>query len=223
MSKAISGGQARSLIASFTVDTPWDEIPVDIQPFIELTPAERGERFAAFVRNGCRLIIGEPKVIPIDRTNPFNPAEFIGAGWSFWHGSADGNGLEGEPEQDSCSLAMSEVDLSKILLETHLKARETYTTGEERIKRIVGAKQIRVDLGVFKTLWDNKELIPLRFKEKTNRNTTFIFFDGQTLRSPGGRRYTLYFYLNDDGKWDWNIYRLDRNRRVNDPSAVLAS
>lgn len=223
MSKAISGGQARSLIASFSVDTPWDEIPVDIQPFIELPPAERGERFATFVRNGCRVIVGEPKVIPIDRTNPFNPAEFIDAGWSFWRGPADGDGLEGELEQDARSLSMPEVDLSKILLETHLKTRETYTTGEERIKRIIAAGEVRVDLGVFKTLWDNKVLIPLRFKEKTNNNTTFIFFDGQTLRSPGGGRCTLYLYLNDNGQWYWLVRRLGRDRGVDRPSAVLAS
>src|SRR3989338_1645943 len=89
MGKAtVSGGQARSLIGSFSVDTPWEEISVDLQPFIELAPKERGERFAAFVRNGCQLIVGEPKIIKIDRSD-FNPAKFIGEGWSFWRGPAD--------------------------------------------------------------------------------------------------------------------------------------
>jgi hypothetical protein len=59
MSKAIvSDGQARNLIASFAVDTPWTEIEVDVQPFIELTPIERGQRFAEFLRNGLQTIAG---------------------------------------------------------------------------------------------------------------------------------------------------------------------
>lgn len=223
MSKAISSGQARSLIGSFTVDTPWDNISVDIQPFIELTPAERGERFAAFVRNQCQLIVGESKIISIDRTVPFNPAEFIGEGWTFWRGPADGNGLEGDLEQDSRSLALTEVDISKILLEVHLNGKETYTTGEERLKRLIATDRIRLDLGVFKTLWDNKALIPTRFKEKTNGNTTYIFFDGQTLRDPNGKRCTLCLFLGGDGAWYWYVDWLDDRRRVNNPSAVLAS
>src|SRR3989338_10303503 len=43
------------------------------------------------------------------------------------------------------------------------------------------------------------------------------------LRSPNGKRYTLYLYLNDDGKWNWNVNWLGNNRNVNDPSAVLAT
>ncbi len=222
MSKAISSGQARCLIGSFTVDTPWDNISVDIQPFFELTPAERGERFAAFVRNQCQLIVSEPKIISIDRTVSFNPAEFIGEGWTFWRGPADGTGLEGDLEQDSRSLALTEMDLSKILLEAHLKPGETGTTGEERIKRLIAANRIRLDLGVFKTLWDNKALIP-KYKKKINGKSTHIFFDGQTLRSPNGKRFTLSLYLSDDGTWCWLVHWLGYRRFVNDPSAVLAS
>lgn len=50
MSKATEG-QARSLIASFAVDTPWASITTDLQPFIELSPKERGARFAAFLNS----------------------------------------------------------------------------------------------------------------------------------------------------------------------------
>ena len=55
MSKAPSEGQARTLIASFAVDTPWAEIEADVQPFVELTPRERGDRFAAFLRAECNI------------------------------------------------------------------------------------------------------------------------------------------------------------------------
>ncbi len=51
MGKAPSGGQARVLAASFLVDTRWDELGVNVQPFIDLPPKVRGERFAEFLRS----------------------------------------------------------------------------------------------------------------------------------------------------------------------------
>lgn len=59
MSKAITSGQARNMIASFVNDTPWEEVDVDLQPFIELPPKERGERFAHFLKFGC-AVAGQP-------------------------------------------------------------------------------------------------------------------------------------------------------------------
>lgn len=171
----------------------------------------------------CEVWKNHTKGTPIDRTKPFNPAEFIGEGWSFWRGPMDGNGLEGDLEQDSRSLELTEVDFSKILLETCLKDGENYTSGDERIERLIKAERILLDLGVFKTLWDNKASIPARFKEKTKGNTTFIFFDGQTLRSPFGFRSSLCLYLLDGGVWRWLVFRLDGSRNTLSPSAVLAS
>jgi hypothetical protein len=212
-------------MALLSTNVDWSKIDfeaLDLQNSVVLKATEAGQQFEAFLRNRCRLIVGEPKVIAIDRATPFNPAEFIGAGWSFWLGPADGDGLSGEPEQDSRSLALTEMDFSKILLEAHLKKNETYTTGEERIKRLASANRVRLDLGVFKTLWNNKALIPASWKEKTGGNTTYIFFDGQVLRSPLGRRYTLYLYWYD-GKWYWDVRWLDNIRYASNPSAVLAS
>lgn len=57
MSKALSEGQARSVMGSFVLDTPWSEIKADLQPFIELTPEERGKRFAEFLNNGCQTSV----------------------------------------------------------------------------------------------------------------------------------------------------------------------
>jgi hypothetical protein len=168
-------------------------------------------------------VADETRVITIDRTNPFNPAEFIGSGWSFWCGPEKGNGLEGDIEQDSRSLEMTEVDLSKILLETHLKGRETYTTGDEHVQRLIYSDRILLDLGVFKTFWDKKVLIPTLFKEKIGGNITYVFFDGQTLRSPSGNRCTMYLCIDDDGEWSWSVNGLVNYRHVNDPSAVLQS
>ena len=56
MSRAvISGDQKLQMLAAFALDTPWDEVKVDLNPFIELTPQKRGERFAAFLRDGCHV------------------------------------------------------------------------------------------------------------------------------------------------------------------------
>ena len=56
MGKAlVTEGQARTLAAAFLIDTPWSEVEADLQPFIQLPPTERGERFAEFLRNGCRV------------------------------------------------------------------------------------------------------------------------------------------------------------------------
>lgn len=75
----ITGPQSRALIGSFSVDTPWEEIEADVQPFIQLTPKERGERFASFLRDGCRVQVvaqaakeqlpPQPTLLPIPADN----------------------------------------------------------------------------------------------------------------------------------------------------------
>lgn len=49
-------------------------------------------------------------ILFIDRSIPFNPAKFIGAGWTIWRGPADGDGLSGEEDHDERSLAIMEID-----------------------------------------------------------------------------------------------------------------
>jgi len=65
----------------------------------------------AFLRNGGRVIVGESKIAPIDRSKPFNPANFIGEGWTI-------------EEEDERSLALTEVDLTSTRLEHMLKQGE---------------------------------------------------------------------------------------------------
>ena len=161
-------------------------------------------------------------VITINRTRPFNPAEFIGEGWSIWRGPADGNGLEGDEEQDERSLKLTEVNFSKVRLETCLKGGESSVKGEEKLKRLKETNCIRLDAKIFQTLWQNQHLIPESWKEKTNGNTTYVFFDGTTLRGPFGRRIVLYLFFRD-GKWYWYYCWLEDDWHDNSPSAVLAS
>ncbi|MCX6712845.1 MAG: hypothetical protein NTY66_01405 [Candidatus Vogelbacteria bacterium] len=176
MSKAVvTAGQARSLVGSFTVDTPWEGLEADVQPFIELTPVERGERFAAWIRNGCRLMIGEPKKIKLDHAHPFNPAEFIGnKGWTTWLGPADGDGLSGEPDQDS---------------------REQKEAGHIRLG---GA----TFLALWLDYQANKENSVLGWLYRT-RKIAYLDFMGLVLRDPDGSRYVLCLDRRGDGSWLW--------------------
>ncbi len=210
MSKAVTSGQARNLAGSFIVDTPWDEIQGDqqtTQDFLELPPAERGRCFAAFVANGFRLIIVEPKTIKLDNSKKFDPAECISDGWTIWKGSADSNGLEGDEDIDERSLGLSEVDLSKVILGTCLKGKEYSIVGEEKLKRLKALKQtIRLGGNVFLALWEdyhaNKENSFLEWLRK-NRGVTYVDLFGLVLRDPHGNRHVLYLCF-DGNKWNWS-------------------
>lgn len=185
-------------------------------------PQEAGAQFTNFLKNGCQLIIGEPKIVAIDRTEPFDPAKFIGAGWSIWKGPANGDGLSGDEDQDVRSLALTELDVTAIRFETMLKSGETIVRGEEKQKRLKEVGHIRLDAGIFQYFWQKKHLIPERLKLPTNGNTTYIYFDGTVLRSPGGNRFVLCFYWDGD-EWCWDYNSLVRDWRAHRPSAVLAN
>ncbi|OHA38135.1 MAG: hypothetical protein A3G03_00185 [Candidatus Taylorbacteria bacterium RIFCSPLOWO2_12_FULL_44_15c] len=145
-------------------------------------------------------------LVIVDRTTPFNPAEFIGSGWTI-------------DEEDKRSLALTEVDFSKIRLETMLKKDEISINGEEKLKRLKKAGHICLNAKVFETLWNDKTLIPESWKKKTNDNTTYIFFDGTILRSPYGNRSVLSLDWSG-GEWHWYYRWLDRAWYDYYPSAV---
>ena len=193
-------------------------------------PKETAELFVQWVNNGGRLILPEQaKILTIDRATPFDPANFkgLGNGWTVWKGSANGNGLEGEEDQDPRSLAITEIDLSQVNLEhmltdEEIKSDRPYINGEEKHKRLKRAKQVRLDAAIWLQFWNNKHLIPEAWKKKTNGNTTFVFFDGTILRSPYGNRFILCLSFFD-GEWYWYYYWLDNDFGASSPSPVLAS
>ncbi|MBU3925971.1 hypothetical protein KJ763_02290 [Patescibacteria group bacterium] len=149
------------------------------------------------------------KPVSINRSQPFDPEKFLGEGWKI-------------AEQDERSLALDEIDLTKIQFETCLKPNESRITGEEKLKRLKKDGHIRLDAKIFQTLWENQHLIPEKWKEKINNNICFIFFDGTVLQGPGGDRNVLFLYWHDGG-WHWDYSWLERAWHIDDPSAVLAS
>jgi hypothetical protein len=173
-----SQGQVLNAIAILMNNADWDAVNGTVLQKVIDNPRDAGSQFTAFLKNGGRVIVGEPKVIPIDRTSAFDPVAFIGEGWSI-------------VEEDERSLALGEVDLTKVNFETMLKERESSVVGEEKLKRLKDAGHIRLDAKVFQTLWENQHLIPASWKEPTNGNTTYVFFDGTILRHSRGGRYVL--------------------------------
>ncbi len=204
-----SQGQVLNAIAILMNNADWDAVNGTVLQKVIDNPRDAGSQFTAFLKNGGRVIVGEPKVIPIDRTSAFDPVAFIGEGWSI-------------VEEDERSLALGEVDLTKVNFETMLKERESSVVGEEKLKRLKDAGHIRLDAKVFQTLWENQHLIPASWKEPTNGNTTYVFFDGTILRNSRGSRCVLCLYW-DDGEWDWRYGWLDDKWDARYPSAVLAS
>lgn len=143
------------------------------------------------------------------QVTPFDPVEFIGKGWSI-------------DEQDERSLKLNEVDLAKVKFETCLKEGETIIKGEEKLKRLKNTGYTRLDARFFLTLWQNQHLIPEAWKEKTNGNTTLIFFDGTVLRRPDGGRFVLFLFWRG-GRWSWHCRWLGHDWDADRPSVVLAS
>lgn len=146
-------------------------------------------------------------ILSIDRSCPFNPAEFIGKEfigkeWSII-------------EQDERSFTLTEVNINKICLVTMLNDGETRVQGNEKLRRLRVAGYICLDAKVFLSFWENKERIPDSWKGK------FVYFDGTVLQSPDGRRCVLYLYWCGS-RWFWFYRWLKRDCSVDYPSAVLA-
>lgn len=156
-----------------------------------------------------KLSLSEGATISIPR-NRFNPAEFLGPGWSI---IAD--------ETDTRSATLTELDITNVQLVTMLRDGEFGIKGEEKLRRLKEANHVRLGADVLFHLLESKHLIPESWKEEVNGEIRFVFFDGMVLRHLGAR-YVLYLYWHDcawkwDSRWlvlDWHDYY---------PSAVLAS
>jgi len=210
MGKSVTTDQSHAVMAVLATNVDWEDLNGDaLQEQIVRRPKEAGEQFTAFLKNGAKLIIGERKIVKIDRSKPFDPVSFIGKGWNI-------------EEQDERSLTLTELDLTRVHFKTMLKDNENVVKGKEKLQRLKEAGYIRLDAKIFQTLWENQHLIPEKWKEKTEDNTTFIYFDGTILRRPRGDRYVVYLYWRG-GRWHWGYDWLEGDWSVINPSAVLAS
>lgn len=146
-------------------------------------------------------------LINIDRTFSFDPVDLLGAGCI-------------AVEEDERSLKLSEIDLTKIKLETMLKDRESRITGEEKLRRLKDAGYIRLDARILQTFWENKHLIPEAWKQPTNGRTTFVSFDGSIYQDSSCLRLVLYLsWFN--GAWRMDHEWLGSVCEIHNVSAVL--
>jgi hypothetical protein len=210
MSKAITREQAIQGLLTLGTKVDWNKVNGDIfQQIIEDRDGRTGPEFTAFLQNYGKVIVGELKIVKVDRSSPFDPAKFIGKGWTI-------------EEQDERSLALSEVDLTKVRFEDMLKSGENSIQGEEKLNRLKKAGHIRLDAKFFQTLWENRQMISASWKEKIGGNIRYIVFDGTVLRNSPGNRYVLCLYWDGD-IWIWNYCWLGNDWGDDGPSAVLAS
>ncbi len=204
-----SQGQVLNALAILMNNADWDSVDSSVLQTVIDSPQESGQQFTAFLKNGGRVVVGEPKIVSIDRSAAFGPVAFIGAGWSV-------------VEQDERSLTLTEIDPTKVQFKVTLKNSESSVVGEEKLKRLIASGEIRLDAKILQTLWENQYLIPESWKQLTNGNTTFIYFDGTVLQDSSGDRYVLCLYWNA-GRWHWYYLWLGYEWHANHPSAVLAS
>jgi len=195
--------------------------PRVLQKLVE-DPTGTARKFTAWLKNGGNLLLPGPRILKVDRTRIFNPTEFIGAGWTIWRGPSDGNGLEGDEDQDRNALALSELDLNAVTFDDCIEDGEKVVKGEEKLLRLKAKSSIRrLDALTFHTIWENPELIPEHWKEQTDGNTTYRYFDGTVLRNPFGSRCVLCLYFWGGG-WRWSYGWLGSGWYSFSPSAVLA-
>ena len=163
----------------------WDKLDsAAVQSIIE--HAKQAE-ITEFLLNGARLG-GGGSILTIDRSTPFDPATFIGDGWSIWRGPVNGNGLGGAEQQCKKSLALTEVNIAKIRLKTCLEGKEMDVRGDRFLRRLKRGTILLLDAKIGQTLLENPNCIPEDWKK------TPVYFMGTELRAPNGNRCVLYLY-----------------------------
>ncbi|MFH0814950.1 MAG: hypothetical protein V1902_02655 [Candidatus Falkowbacteria bacterium] len=203
MGKSVALEQSHALMAVLAQNVDWSQLDADTIQAIIMAPRESGAQFTAFLRNRGQMVVGGSNKLTIDRSKPFDPVAFVGKGWKIG-------------EQDERALALTEIDLAAVQLKHMLKDREPYVGGEEKLTRLKVAGYVRLDAGVFETLWNNQHLIPERWKGK------IVYFDGTVLVSPDGGRYVLCID-GGGGQWSRDCGYLNHSFSGNNPSAVLAA
>jgi hypothetical protein len=140
------------------------------------------------------------KTIKIDRSLTFNPETFIGKNWEI-------------RRQNEKSLSIIEIDIDKIMLVTSSDQKKNHDGVEPECIEYSLKKEgyILLDVQILKTLLENNNLIPEKWKEKVNGEIQYIIFMGSILRHPFGWDKVLNLsYDEKKGGWEWNISRFNQ-------------
>lgn len=195
--------EAKDILGSLLCHTGWGEItPERITQLVEMDPAELGHQFTLFLQNGG-CVIDALKAIPIKRPTTYDLTAFIGK-----------KGAVKKPweilttEVDVRSTAMETLDFSAVRLESMFKDTEKLISPRERIARVKGAGYVRLDVGMFMAYWENKHLIPERYKEKIDGSDCVVCFDGTIVVGPFNEEYVFCLYWLGN-EWHWSLDWLD--------------
>ena len=145
----------------------------------------------------------------IDRTEPFDTVKYLGEERAI-------------DEQDERSFALSQIDVSKIDLQTMLKDKEDHLDGEKSLERLKKTSHIRLDAKVGQMLYENQNMIPTSWKQKIAGRAIRIYFGGTIFRNSLDLRSILCLYWKDQ---QWHLYHdwLKYDHSTSDRFAVLAS
>lgn len=160
--------------------------------------------------------------LSLNRAQPFDPASFIGSGWTIWCGLADGKGLKGEEQQDARSLALTEIDFTKARFEACLADGEHVITGEQRLNRLREKDVIRADAAIGVALLKEPDQVTLNWLYQTH-GVKWFELPGTELRDPSGDRCFLCLCRRDGGRWSWRCSWLGGGRGAGGPALVFAS
>jgi hypothetical protein len=197
--------EARSILEVLWGNTAWGEIaPEQVTQLVDqMDPVELGHQFTLFLKNGGR-VIDTLRAIPIKRPTTYDLTAFIGKK----------GGIGKKPweiltaEADERSTAMESLDFSAVRLESMLRDTEKLISPRERISRVKGAGYVRLDVGMFMAYWENKHLIPERYKEKIDGTDCVVCFDGTIIVGPFNEEYVFCLYWLGN-EWHWSLDWLD--------------
>lgn len=145
----------------------------------------------------------------IDRSVLFHPGKFFGLeSWKIL-------------EQDANSLALSNIDISRIqFIPILLQGNEAGISGEENLIRLKQLGYISLDTQILWTIWRNQSILPKLWKQSPQGNCGPIHFEGTILAGPGGHRCVFFLYCLS-GHWAWDISYLTSTCVLGCESAVL--
>jgi hypothetical protein len=210
MGKSVERDQSHAIMAILSTNVDWDGLDGDLlQERVIRNPKEAGRHFSLFLKNGARMpVVGDFKVA----TAPFD-LSFVGKGWKTI-----------SEEEDERSAKLTEVDFAKVKFVSCLQG-ENSIKGEEKLRRLKEAGDIRLGATVFMALWQDyqskKENSVLERLYQAGTIKGYLDFFGTILLSLGGRRRVLYLCRGGDGEWCWRVYWLEYGWYVKHLSAVL--
>lgn len=161
-------------------------------------------------------------ILQIDRSRLFKVTdfEFNPNYFTIWKGSPDGDGLEGQEDQDSDSLALESLDLNEVQLVSVLRKGELWIQGEERVKRLKEANYILLDARILQEVIKHPKLVPESWKKHDP-----IHFDGTVIHQLVDRTRRVLSLracgISIHTGWLMNHYGLASDCYIDEVSAVL--